>query len=125
MESSVRRIPGPFYVGYEYLHTERWYHVEDHASESRRWLSSLPEALARRIGQTNALDLLRKTSFKTAGTRVTASLAWCALAGAVLACVVSACVHAACGDETGDASRFHRVQTENMQSASPASTTAA
>ena len=42
-------------------------------------------------------------------------LPWCAFAGAVLACVVSACVHAACGDETGDASRFHRVQTENMQ----------
>ena len=56
-------FPDRFMVGTDTYTPERWYYVAEHAEWCRRWLASLPDALARRIGHENAEALLARVGY--------------------------------------------------------------
>ncbi|MEM7407388.1 MAG: amidohydrolase family protein [Pseudomonadota bacterium] len=58
------RFPKRFMLGTDTFAPERWYYVEDAAADNRVWLATLPRALAERIGASNAMELLSRTSFR-------------------------------------------------------------
>lgn len=66
-QAVFEEFPDRFMVGSDTFTPERWYYVEGHAEFSRQWLSSLPEALAERIGYRNAEQMLERV--EAAGPR--------------------------------------------------------
>ncbi|MFT5444922.1 MAG: hypothetical protein ACI9DC_000082 [Gammaproteobacteria bacterium] len=53
-------FPDRFMLGTDTFAPERWYFVAENAKSSRRWLGSLPPALAERIASGNAQKLLER-----------------------------------------------------------------
>ena len=56
-------FPDRFMLGTDTFAPERWYFVTDNAKSSRRWLGSLPTALAERIAFGNAQQLLERVGW--------------------------------------------------------------
>ena len=52
------RFPDRFMVGTDTFAPERWYYVSEHANFSRKWLSDLPDDVARQIAYQNAEAML-------------------------------------------------------------------
>lgn len=50
-------FPDRFMVGTDTFTPERWYYVVEHANSARQWLSTLPPAVAERIGWKNGEEL--------------------------------------------------------------------
>jgi hypothetical protein len=57
-------FPDRFVLGTDTYTPDRWYFVVEHANWSRKWLSSLPESIAKNIAYRNAESLLKKVGFQ-------------------------------------------------------------
>jgi hypothetical protein len=62
-QALFEEFPQRFMLGTDTFAPERWYFVVDHARSSRRWLRSLPPALAARIASGNAQALLERVGW--------------------------------------------------------------
>lgn len=62
-QALFEEFPDRFMLGTDTFAPERWYFVIDNAKSSRRWLGSLPTALAQRIASGNAQELLQRVKW--------------------------------------------------------------
>lgn len=65
-EALFKAFPDRFMVGTDTYTPERWYFVSEHASWNRKWMSGLPDDLAKAIAHGNAEALLRAVAERQA-----------------------------------------------------------